>query len=191
MDSSVSPKDEIWFLRVCHHISTGLYFHTRPIIATRVTVDSGRWNCVALLSHRPAAPGILPRRWDMITDQGSALGWYRGRRIISIYSVSVRKPIHCRQNWTQNQQTEHYEPYKQRRWSDKDGLGSNMLTYRTISRFRVQNLRDPSFKSTNSKKCSSNRSVDFLYVNISWRTFISFKTCSFVYNVYHQIRWVI
>ena len=25
MDSTVSPKDEIWFLRVCHHISTGLY----------------------------------------------------------------------------------------------------------------------------------------------------------------------
>ena len=28
MDSSVSPKDEIWFLRVCHHISTGLYLST-------------------------------------------------------------------------------------------------------------------------------------------------------------------
>jgi len=26
MDSSVSPKDEMWFLRVCHHISTGLYY---------------------------------------------------------------------------------------------------------------------------------------------------------------------
>jgi len=25
MDSSVSPKDEIWFLRVCHHISNALY----------------------------------------------------------------------------------------------------------------------------------------------------------------------
>ena len=25
MDSSVSPKDEIWFLCVCHHISPGLY----------------------------------------------------------------------------------------------------------------------------------------------------------------------
>ena len=25
MDSSVSPKDELWFLHVCHHISTGLY----------------------------------------------------------------------------------------------------------------------------------------------------------------------
>jgi len=25
MDSSVSPKDEIWFLRMRHHISIGLY----------------------------------------------------------------------------------------------------------------------------------------------------------------------
>jgi len=26
MDSSISPKDEIWFLRVCHHISNAVYF---------------------------------------------------------------------------------------------------------------------------------------------------------------------
>ena len=25
MESSVSPKDEIWFLRVCHHISNAVY----------------------------------------------------------------------------------------------------------------------------------------------------------------------
>jgi hypothetical protein len=25
MGSTFSLKDEIWFLRVCHHISTGLY----------------------------------------------------------------------------------------------------------------------------------------------------------------------
>jgi hypothetical protein len=25
MDSSVSPKDETWFLRVCHHISNAVY----------------------------------------------------------------------------------------------------------------------------------------------------------------------
>jgi len=25
MDSSVSPKEEIWFLRVCHHISNAVY----------------------------------------------------------------------------------------------------------------------------------------------------------------------
>jgi len=29
MDSSVSLKDEIWFLRVCHHILTGLYILPR------------------------------------------------------------------------------------------------------------------------------------------------------------------
>jgi hypothetical protein len=32
MDSSVSPKDEIWFLRVCHRISTGLYFILLPTL---------------------------------------------------------------------------------------------------------------------------------------------------------------
>jgi hypothetical protein len=26
MDSSVSPKDEIWFLLVCHHISNAVYY---------------------------------------------------------------------------------------------------------------------------------------------------------------------
>jgi len=29
MDSSVSPKDEIWFLRVCHHISNAVYSRVR------------------------------------------------------------------------------------------------------------------------------------------------------------------
>jgi len=35
MESSVSPKDEICFLRVCHHISTGLYYSVqeRTLIA--------------------------------------------------------------------------------------------------------------------------------------------------------------
>jgi len=28
MDSSVSPKDEIWFLRLCHHFSNAVYCHT-------------------------------------------------------------------------------------------------------------------------------------------------------------------
>ena len=34
MDSSVSPKDEIWFLHVCHHISIGLYRRERDPVAT-------------------------------------------------------------------------------------------------------------------------------------------------------------
>jgi hypothetical protein len=32
MDSSVSPKDEIWFLRVCHHISNVVYDITRLVL---------------------------------------------------------------------------------------------------------------------------------------------------------------
>jgi len=32
MYSSVSPKDEIWFLRVCHHISIGLYYSINVLL---------------------------------------------------------------------------------------------------------------------------------------------------------------
>jgi len=32
MDSSVSPKDEIWFLRVCHHISNAVYIRIYTVI---------------------------------------------------------------------------------------------------------------------------------------------------------------
>jgi len=32
MDSSLSQKDEIWFLRVCHHISTGPYLREGPCL---------------------------------------------------------------------------------------------------------------------------------------------------------------
>jgi len=33
MDLSVSPKDEIWFLRVCHHISNAIYQDNRREIS--------------------------------------------------------------------------------------------------------------------------------------------------------------
>jgi len=32
MDSVVSPKDEIWFLHVCHHISNALYIAVKIIV---------------------------------------------------------------------------------------------------------------------------------------------------------------
>ena len=32
MDSSVSPKDDIWFLRVCHHISNTVYLNQSWIV---------------------------------------------------------------------------------------------------------------------------------------------------------------
>jgi len=33
MGSSVSPTDEIWFLRVCHHISNAVYLFHRDLLA--------------------------------------------------------------------------------------------------------------------------------------------------------------
>jgi hypothetical protein len=32
MDSSVAPKDEIWFLRVCHYISNAVYIPAISLI---------------------------------------------------------------------------------------------------------------------------------------------------------------
>jgi RNase P/RNase MRP subunit p29 len=42
MDSSVSPKDEIWFLRVCHHISNVVYLGVRLVYFTLQGQDVGR-----------------------------------------------------------------------------------------------------------------------------------------------------
>jgi len=33
MDSSVSPKDEILFRRVCHHIANAVYYSLFPVIS--------------------------------------------------------------------------------------------------------------------------------------------------------------
>ena len=40
MDSSVSTKDEIWFLRVCHHISNAAYDRRRYILFSSPSVAS-------------------------------------------------------------------------------------------------------------------------------------------------------
>jgi len=53
MDSSVSSKDEIWFLRVYHHISTGLY-DPKP---KSVTIE--------VLTHDGSRLGDLYDRYEM------------------------------------------------------------------------------------------------------------------------------
>ena len=51
MDSSISPKDEIWFLRVCHHIATGLYhYFTATMIRREHFYAIRRRSAVCLLS---------------------------------------------------------------------------------------------------------------------------------------------
>jgi hypothetical protein len=47
MDTSVSPKDEIWFLRVCHHISKAVYLLVVLAAARKIR------SLVTLLITRP------------------------------------------------------------------------------------------------------------------------------------------
>jgi hypothetical protein len=56
MDSSVSPKDEIWFLRVCHHISNAVcqrLFHCGVLPNANVAF-SGRCSGRATENNPPA-----------------------------------------------------------------------------------------------------------------------------------------
>ena len=56
MDSSISPKDEIWFLRVCHHISTGLY---QSFGGKSSLHNQGRWSLSALKIEAASFPKRL------------------------------------------------------------------------------------------------------------------------------------
>jgi hypothetical protein len=45
MDSSVSPKDEIWFLCVCLHVSNAVYLHLQGTkVGTEAEYSSKYWN---------------------------------------------------------------------------------------------------------------------------------------------------
>jgi len=48
MDYSVSPKDEIWFLRVCHHISNAIYLTIDTVYVYRRHKGAGPVKRVAL-----------------------------------------------------------------------------------------------------------------------------------------------
>jgi len=66
MESSVSPKDEIWFQRVCHHIPNAVCVILRCYVTqfgSHVTrfVESG-WNVMA---HGGAREGRWKGNWRM------------------------------------------------------------------------------------------------------------------------------
>ena len=46
MDSSVSPKDEIWFLRVCHHIANAVYLFTVGMMQMTAVSGLAVMNCL-------------------------------------------------------------------------------------------------------------------------------------------------
>jgi hypothetical protein len=51
MDSFVSEKDEIWFLRVCHHISNAVYLLKFVEGVIIVTCTLCYWQCIVLCSY--------------------------------------------------------------------------------------------------------------------------------------------
>ena len=57
MDSSVSPKEEIWFLRVCHHISTGLYTNFDKI------TNEELWR---IIKQKPIEIQTKRRKWNWL-----------------------------------------------------------------------------------------------------------------------------
>ena len=66
MDSSVSPKDEIWFLRVCHHISTGLYkLVGGPAMSVR------NWTAALRTPSLPSAS----KPWTDPAERSASLGY--------------------------------------------------------------------------------------------------------------------
>ena len=62
MDSSFSPKDEIWFLRVCHHISNAVYRSHSPTLKLRLSVYQFRrcnMTMVTVLNVNPQPLDLL------------------------------------------------------------------------------------------------------------------------------------
>jgi transposase len=104
MDSSVSPKDEIWFLRVCHHISTGLYCvtvafnlteqaHQRqhdnaPAHSTALVLDVLAKHHITQFCQPPYSPDLAPCDFWLFPKLKSML---KGRRFVKCDRHTVHK----------------------------------------------------------------------------------------------------
>jgi hypothetical protein len=92
MDSFASPKDEIWFLRVCHHISNAVtYFTTQlPVCALR-NKHLHKWHFTVQFSMVSSVSRKLatcrPVSWAALN--GATGGQHR---CVSLYSVTSTSP---------------------------------------------------------------------------------------------------
>jgi hypothetical protein len=112
MDSFVSPKDEICFLRVCHHISTGLYpcfwdattrhwvisrrFETTTFSANRVIITQWRGASSKENGYPRGVTFSCKQNFDhkfLVEHPGEHLSHY-GLRFISAFAL-LRKATIC------------------------------------------------------------------------------------------------
>ena len=68
MDSSVSPKDEIWFLRVCHHISNAVYRDCSSVLDTALLQDLSFPLQVAVVTLKTGSQGGLVRIVEFLSE---------------------------------------------------------------------------------------------------------------------------
>jgi len=72
MDSSVSPKDEIWFVSVCHHISDAVYILS-TVVVNSVNVYRVRRCCIVEMEMRntktPPKDKLSILEENLITDK--------------------------------------------------------------------------------------------------------------------------
>jgi len=59
MDSYVSPKDEIWFLRVCHHISNAVCTYRNTYALSVKKPEKNIWNYSHALAVRVHADWVI------------------------------------------------------------------------------------------------------------------------------------
>ena len=86
MDSSVSPKGEIWFLRMCRHISNAVYH-------VRTTARDQRQNGVALNAwHQPEPPLSHTVKFQSEFCRNSVPDWYECRTIFD-HLVEHKKAV--------------------------------------------------------------------------------------------------
>jgi hypothetical protein len=68
MDSSVSPKDEIWFLRVCHHNSNVVYGDCSSVLDTALLQDLSFPLPVAVVTLKTGSQGGLVRFVEFLSE---------------------------------------------------------------------------------------------------------------------------
>jgi len=81
--SSVSPKGEIWFLRVCHHISNAVYHPLCIVITLPLCVLYGSQNKLQLFLYNI-------HRLDFITEAESVYSAVRTESLYNRYVSSLK-----------------------------------------------------------------------------------------------------
>jgi hypothetical protein len=89
MDSYVSPKDEIWFLGVCHHISNAVYkeqiaeFH-EPF-TTAIVVNWGQIQGALVLFQAFFAGRRMESRQSIVSVENTEISVTSGNRVLLIH----------------------------------------------------------------------------------------------------------